>query len=119
MHDTIGHLPARKLTPDERALLTDWFAMAGDIASAYVVQRRDDNPDLMNRIIIATNIDDTPSHIVYATSRRHTWILFKPGWRTSIQRFRTLRGALNSIRPVFAEARHLGASGKTSRDLRT
>jgi len=103
MRDTIRHFPARPPTPDERALLTEWLAMAGDIASAYIVQRRSDDPDLVNRIIIVESMDDTPSYIVHAASGRDIWFLSYPGQRTKIRRFRTLRAVLNSIRPVLAE----------------
>jgi hypothetical protein len=34
---------------------------------------------------------------------RKIWMVFSAGRRTRIQRFQTLRAALNSIRPVLAE----------------
>jgi hypothetical protein len=111
VRDAIRHFPARPLTPDERALLSEWLATAADIASAYIVRRRSDDPDLLNRIVIGTSMDDAPSYIVHAASGRDIWFVSNPGQRTRIRRFRTLRAALNSIRPVLAEARHRGVRG--------
>ena len=43
MKDMIRHLPARLLAPDERTLVAEWLAGAGDIAEAYVSDRRGDD----------------------------------------------------------------------------
>src|SRR5262249_2635325 len=53
MRNVTRNFPARPLTPDERALVADWLATAGDIASAYVSERRSDDPDLHHRILIS------------------------------------------------------------------
>ena len=58
MKDVIRHLPARLLTPDERALVAEWIASAGDIAEAYVSSRRGDDPALYHRIVIVTKPED-------------------------------------------------------------
>jgi len=101
----VNRYPARLLTPGERGLVTEWLAAAGDIVAAYVSSRRSDDPTLLNRIIIVTHADSTPSHLVHAPSGRDIWIVFSLGARTRIRRFRTLDAALNSIRPVLVEAR--------------
>jgi hypothetical protein len=103
MRGVIRDYPARLLTPDERELVVEWTAGAGDIAEAYVSNRRADDPALYHRIVIVTKADDGPSHLVHASSGRNIWIIFSLGRRTKIQRFRSLRAALNSIRPVLAE----------------
>jgi hypothetical protein len=103
MHNAIGHFPARPLTPNERSLLADWLATAGDVASAYIVQRRNDDPTLLYRIVITASTDDVPSHVVHAASGRDVWIVSRPGPRTRRRRYRTLQAALNSIRPVLTE----------------
>ena len=46
MRDVFRHSPARPLTPAEHAIVTEWLAAAGDIASAYVSDRRSDDPVL-------------------------------------------------------------------------
>jgi hypothetical protein len=111
MRETIRHLPARLLKPDERALVTEWFAAAGDIASAYISSRLGDDPALLYRIVVVAKGADGPSHIVYAASGRDLWIVFSAGRRTRIRRFRTLRAALNFVRPVLVEAEVENAVG--------
>jgi hypothetical protein len=101
MRGDMRDFPARLLTPDERALVAEWIAGAGDIAEAYVSNRRADDPALLHRIVIFTKADDGPSHLVQASSGRAIWIVFSLGRRTKVQRFRTLQAALNSIRPVL------------------
>jgi hypothetical protein len=103
MKDMIRHLPARLLTPEERALVAEWFAAAGDIAEAYASNRRGDDPALHHRVVIITNPGAGPSHLVHAPSGRDIWIVFSLGKRTKIKRFPTLRAALNSVRPVLVE----------------
>jgi hypothetical protein len=103
MRGTISDFPARLLTPDERALAAEWIAGAGDVAEAYVSNRRADDPAFLHRIVIVTTADDGPSHLVQASAGRNIWIVFSLGRRTKVQRFRTLQAALNSIRPVLAE----------------
>ena len=117
MRETIRHLPARLLNPDERALVAEWFAAAGDIASAYVSSRLGDDPALLHPIVVVTKAADGPSHIVYAASGRDLWIVFLAGRRTRIRRFLDLRAALNFIRPVLVEAEAETAVGNTNRSM--
>jgi hypothetical protein len=111
MRNEIRHFPARLMTFDEQALVADWLATAGDVALAYISNRCNDDPSLHHRLIIRAGTDDAPSHIVHAASGRDIWFVFEPGGRARIRRFRTLRTALNSIRPVLAESEH-GARAK-------
>jgi hypothetical protein len=104
MRYPVGQFPARRLTPDEHALVVEWLAAAGDVTSAYVSNRQSDDPVLHHRIIIATGPGNAPSHFVHASSGRDIWIVFSLGRRTRIRRFQTLRAALNSIRPVLVVA---------------
>src|ERR1700730_1209265 len=75
-----------------------------DIGEAYVSGRRDDDPALRNRVVIVTRLEDGPAHLVHAPTRRGLWIVLSLGLRTKIQRFSTLRAALNSVRPVLVRA---------------
>jgi hypothetical protein len=112
VRDAVNQFPARRLTPDEHALVIEWLAAAGDVTSAYVSQRRGDDPALHQRIIITTGPDDEPSHVVHAPSGRDIWLVFSAGLRTKLRRFQTLRAALNSIRPVLAEGTPKDAPAK-------
>ena len=113
MQDVISQFPARRLTPDEHALVVEWLAAAGDVASAYVSNRRSDDPALHHRIIIAAGPGGAPSHFVHASSGRDIWIVFSSGRRTRIRRYQTLRAALNSIRPVLVDAGSPSAAVKS------
>ncbi len=104
MRDDIRHFPARPLTPDEHALLAEWLANAGDIASAYVSSRVDDDPVLYRRIVIIPKLDRGPSHLIHAPPARAIWLVFSLQGKQGIKRFRTLRDALNSVRPVLPDA---------------
>ena len=103
MQKVMRHLPARLLTPDERAQFAEWFAATGDIASAYVSSRIADDPVLHHRIVVVTKSDDAPSHVIYAPAGRNIWVVISSGRRTRIRRFRTLRASLNFVRPVLVE----------------
>ena len=114
MRDVVRHLPARLLTPDERALVAEWIAAAGDIASAYVSSRRSDDPAIYRRIAITASTGGEPSHYVQALAGRDIFIVIASGRerRTNVKRFRTLWAALNSIRPVLVEAESQKVRGK-------
>src|SRR4051812_28454660 len=103
MKDLIRHLPARLLAPAERALVAEWLAGTGDIAEAYVSDRRGDDPVLYHRIVIVTKTDGGPAYLVHAPPGRNIWIVLTLGGRTKVQRFRTLSSALNFVRPVLVE----------------
>ncbi len=104
MQDAISHFPARLLTPEEHALVAEWLAGAGDIATAYVSNRRNDDPAYFRRIIIVTKPEDGPSHLIHAPAGSQNWVVFSRGPRQKIEVFPTLRTALNSVRPVLAES---------------
>jgi hypothetical protein len=103
MPESICDLPARLLTLDENALVAEWLSVAGDVASAYVSNRRGDDPTLYRCVVIVMNPDEGPSHFIHAPSGQNVWIVFSFAQRTKVQRFPTLRAALNSIRPVLGE----------------
>ena len=102
--DAIRHFAARLLTPDEHALVAEWLAAAGDIASAYVSARLSDDPAYYRKVVIVTRPDEEPSHLVHAPTGRREWVVFSRGPAHQIDIFPTLRAALNSIRPVLVEA---------------
>ena len=93
--------PARPPTPDDRVVLAEWLATAGDIALAYVSSRQSDDPALKHRIIVISEVGGQPSHFVFAPASRDVWIVLAKGRRTRLGRYKTLQAALNSIRPVL------------------
>jgi len=82
-------------------MVDEWLALAGDVAATYVSSRRGDQPSHYRRIVIVTKPDEGPSHLIHAPPGRDIWMVFTLGRRTGIQRFPTLRAALNSVRPVL------------------
>ena len=118
MKDAVSQFPARKLTPDERALVLEWLAAAGDVTTAYVSRRSADDPALHQRIIICTGPGDEPSHIVHAPSGRDIWFVFSLGQRTKLRRFQTLLAALNSIRAVLLDPESTAVPVKAKRSVR-
>jgi hypothetical protein len=104
MQNSPRHFPARPLTPDERALVAEWLALAGDVAATYVSSRRGDHPAHYRRIVVVTKPDGGPSHLIHAASGRDIWIVFTLNQRPRIQRFATLQAALNAVRPVLRDA---------------
>jgi hypothetical protein len=104
MLDALHHFPARPLRPNEHALVAEWLAGAGDIAAAYVSNRRTDDPAYYRRIVVVSKPDDGPSHLIHAPAGRTIWIVFVPGPRAKFRAFRSLRSALNSIRPVLTQS---------------
>ena len=103
MHTALTKFPARPPTPDERVVLAEWLATAGDIALAYVSSRQTDDPALKHRIIVIGKAGEEPSHLVFAPAGRDIWIVLTRVQRTRLGRYKTLRAALNSIRPVLVE----------------
>jgi len=110
----IKSYPVRPLTPDERALVAEWFASAGDVPSAYVSNRQSDDPEIYHRVVVTITPGGPPTHLVQALRGRDIWIMFTSGERTRLRRFRSLAAALNSIRPVLTE-RHQPMAKAASR----
>ena len=104
----LNRYPVRPLTPGERALVAEWFASAGDVVSAYVSNRRSDDPEIYHRVVISTRPDGSPSHLIQALLGRDVWLMFSLGVRTRIRRFRNLGAALNSIRSVLVNVGRVG-----------
>ena len=113
----ILQFPPRPLRPDERKLVAEWLAAAGDVASAYVSDRRRDDPAIYRRIVIAEG-NGVPTHLVHTPFGVSFWMVMRVRSAPEIQRFDSLHDALNSIRPVLPNhvGRHIGPPG--SRGLR-
>ena len=99
--------PPRPVSQWERTVLADWFGITEikglGIAQAYVSERRGDDPMIVGRIVIVERPSKEPTHLIYSPAGSTLWIVMSPNSPDSLQRYRTLRTALNSIRPVFEE----------------
>ncbi|HTW70556.1 MAG TPA: hypothetical protein VME47_11760 [Acetobacteraceae bacterium] len=96
--------PPRPLNPDERELVATWLAATGDVASAYVSERRSDDPAIYHRVVVVLGPGPAPSYLIHAPSGVSCWLVTKLGEPAEVRRYDSLRGALNSIRQVFPVA---------------
>jgi hypothetical protein len=95
--------PARQISPDERKLVREWFALAGDIAAAYTSDRRSDDPALYRHIVVVDNPHGRPTFLIHQPAGLTMWIKTVVRRKTQVETFETLRAALNSIRQVLDE----------------
>ena len=84
-------------------MLAEWLAAAGDVALAYVSSRQSDEATLKHRIVVFSGDGGQLSHLVFAPAGRDIWIVLTKGPRSRLRRHKTLRAALNSIRPVLVD----------------
>jgi hypothetical protein len=96
-------LPPRPLKPEERGLLEEWLAAAGDVSSAYVSMRRGDGPALYRKIVITVDGDGEPSYLIDTPAGTDVWIVVQCRPVPDAEEFRSLRAALNSVRPVLSD----------------
>ena len=101
--DILRTFPPRALAPHEHAVVADWLSHAGDIVSAYVAERRSDDPTIYRRIVIVAGPSNHRSHLIHAPEGMSCWLLFSIGEYPPVRQFDTLREALNSIRPVLPD----------------
>jgi hypothetical protein len=100
--EVLRTFPPRPLNPDERALVATWLAATGDVASAYVSERRSDDPAIYRRIVINIGPEPGPSYLIHAPAGISCWLVSSVGHGSEVQRFDSLRAALDSVRPVLA-----------------
>jgi hypothetical protein len=99
--DVLRTLPARPLRPEERKVVAEWLAVAGDAASAYVAERVDDDPAIYRRIVISLQKDGWPTHLIHTRSGMDRWVLLHIDPQPTVQTFGSLPDALNAIRPLL------------------
>jgi hypothetical protein len=96
--------PPRTVSREEQVLLAEWFAAtqrAGhDVERAFISERRGDDPKIVGRIVVVLQSSKQPAFLVFAPTESLFWVTAAPAW-DKVHRFRTLRTALNSIRPVL------------------
>jgi hypothetical protein len=63
--DVLRTLPPRPLRLDEQELVVEWLAAAGDVALAYVSERRTDDPAIYRRIVIIKDADSGPTYLIH------------------------------------------------------
>lgn len=102
--DNLQALPPRPLRPDERELVAEWLAAAGDVALAYVSARSGDDPAIYRRIVINVDGDDQPSYLIDTPDGMDLWTVLQCRPELDAYEFRSLRDALNFVRPVLGQS---------------
>jgi len=99
--DILQTFPARPLRPDERELMAEWLAAAGDVSSAFVSERRTDDPAIYRRIAISVDGNDAFTHLIHTPLHNDVWVVLDVRYKPEFHQFDSLREALNFVRPVF------------------
>ena len=102
--DNLQALPPRPLRPDERELVAEWLAAAGDVALAYVSARSSDDPAIYRRIVINVDGDDQPSYVIDTPDGLDLWTVLQCRPELDAYEFGSLREALNFVRPVLCQS---------------
>jgi hypothetical protein len=110
--------PPRPVSQWERSVLAEWFAATQQqglgITQAYVSERRGDDPMIVGRIVIVAWPSKAPTHVVYSPAGSTFCVVASPGLSGDLQRVRTLRAALNTIRPALEEPDEAPAAAASS-----
>ncbi len=94
--------PARPLRADERELLAEWLAAASDVSSAFVSERRTDDPAIQHRIAISVEQNGAFTHFIHTPANDDVWIVLNVHYRPEVHQFDSLLEALNFIRPALS-----------------
>lgn len=100
--DILQTFPARPLRTDERELVAEWLAAANDVSSAFVSERRTDDPAIHSRIAISVERNGAFTHFIHTPVHNEVWIVLNVQYRPEVHQFDSLLEALNFIRPVLA-----------------
>jgi len=100
--DILHTFPARPLRADERELVAEWLAAASDVTSAFVSERRTDDPAIRSRIAISVERNGAFTHFIHTPVHNDIWIVLNVHYQPEVHQFDSLLEALNFIRPVLA-----------------
>ena len=101
--DILQTFPARPLRPGERELVAEWLAAAGDVSSAFVSERRTDDPAICQRIAISVAGNGAFTHLIHTSFHNDAWIVLDVRYIPEFHQFDTLVEALNFVRPVLCQ----------------
>jgi hypothetical protein len=100
--DILHTFPARPLRAEERELVAEWLAAASDVSSAFVSERRTDDPAIHSRIAISVERNGAFTHFIHTPVHNDVWIVLNVHYRPEVHQFDSLLEALNFIRPVLS-----------------
>ena len=88
--------PPRPLSDGERQILFDWIGVAEEF-SAFFSARRDDPPDMYNRIVVSHRPTKRPLYFIHCSKDSDSWLMVSVNEGEGVGHFRTLRAALRHI----------------------
>ncbi|HUB12064.1 MAG TPA: hypothetical protein VMB34_08910 [Acetobacteraceae bacterium] len=103
MDKALCSFPPRPVTDGERQLLLDWAEASNDL-SAFVSERRSDDPGIYRRIVILRRATRQRLYLIHCPLGSNWWMVTSAVERESVGYFPTLRAALNFVRPVARRA---------------
>ena len=95
--------PPRPITDGERQILLDWIGTTDDL-SAFVSERRSDDPAIYRRIVIIRRATKRHLYLIHSPKDSDCWVVVSATEREDVGHFPTLRMALNYIRPTTSSA---------------
>jgi hypothetical protein len=98
-HDELWAVPPRPLTDDERLILRGWIRAATGF-SAFVSERATDDPAIYRRIVVSRRDTRQPLYLIHASTQSAGWIMVSADSAEHVQRFPTLRAALDYLEPI-------------------
>jgi hypothetical protein len=93
--------PPRPLTEWERETLRGWVE-AIDGFTAFVSERRSDDPAIYRRIVIARRRTRQHAYTIHTPEGMDVWIVASAAEGEDVGNFSTLRAALEFVQPVSA-----------------
>jgi hypothetical protein len=106
--------PPRSLADGEREMVRHWFAGTSDLATAYVSERRGDDPTHFRKIVIIEAGSRQPAWLVHCPNGTEVWLVTPQREGMGARYYTSLRAALESIRPLQpadSAARHPNWAG--------
>jgi hypothetical protein len=82
----------------------EWFAAVGDVASAYVSQRKTDDPTIYRRIAISVDGNVAFTHPIHTSFHDESWTVVDVRHKSATHQFGTLVEALNFVRDVLIQS---------------
>ncbi|HUB46535.1 MAG TPA: hypothetical protein VMB73_16255 [Acetobacteraceae bacterium] len=101
--NSICNFPPRPVTDGERQVLLDW-AEATDDLSAFVSERRNDDPAIYRRIVVFRRATRQRLYLIHCPQNSNWWVVTSAAERENVGFFPTLRAALHFIRPPHGAA---------------
>ena len=92
--------PPRPLTDGERQLVIDWTQAAEEF-SAFVSERRVDDPMIFRRIVVSRRRTKQHLYLIHSPIGQDCWIMVSATEGECVGRFPMLRAALDHLCPVM------------------